>query len=343
MKASIIKGPEAKGPKAKGDLKLKLEGEAAPGQEVFLLVTSEDAPVENASITLDGEEVGVTDAEGRIALAIAQDATEAKIGATSGDLTGELEIEFGEATAVGKPDEGARDPVRVKGMEAGLELKLEGEVAPGQEVSLLVTAEGEPVENASVTLDEAEVGVTDAQGRITLTIPQDATEAKIGATSGDLTGELEIEFGEAGAVGKPDEGARDRVKVTGMEAGLELKLEGEVVPGQELSLLVTAEGEPVENASVTLDETEVGVTDAQGRITLTIPQDASMVKIAATSGDLTGELEIEFGEATAEGPSGAAPADQGVPGAKGDGKGGAPEEKGPPEGKGKPEGEGKGQ
>ena len=78
-------------------LTLSLEGEAEQGQDVGLLVTSEDTAVESAVVTLNGEEVGSTDADGRIALTMPEDAAEVKIIATSGELTGELEIEFSEA------------------------------------------------------------------------------------------------------------------------------------------------------------------------------------------------------------------------------------------------------
>jgi len=59
-------------------------------------VTSADtgAPVENALVTLNGEEVGFTDADGRITLAMPLDDHEVKVVATSEDLSGKLEIEF---------------------------------------------------------------------------------------------------------------------------------------------------------------------------------------------------------------------------------------------------------
>ncbi len=77
-------------------LVLNLEGEAEPGEEVDLLVTSADTgtPVENALVTLNGEEVGFTDADGRITLAMPLDDHEVKVVATSEDLSGKLEIEF---------------------------------------------------------------------------------------------------------------------------------------------------------------------------------------------------------------------------------------------------------
>jgi len=173
-------------------LVLNLEGEAEPGEEVDLLVTSADTgtPVENALVTLNGEEVGFTDADGRITLAMPLDDHEVEIVATSEDLSGKLEIEFPQ----GEEYEGYEEDDEE--YEGELTLVLESEAEPGEEVDLLVTSAdtGTPVENALVTLNEEEVGFTDADGRITLAMPLDDHEVKVVATSEDLSGKLEIEF-----------------------------------------------------------------------------------------------------------------------------------------------------
>ncbi len=130
QRLSVIKGhQEMEG------LTLSLEGEAKQGTELDLLVTSEDTDtgVENAVVTVNGEEAGFTDADGRITLAIPEDATEVKITATAGELTGELEIEFSEA---GEAYQGTTETAPTK-----LSLVLEGEAEPGQGVGLLVTSE----------------------------------------------------------------------------------------------------------------------------------------------------------------------------------------------------------
>ena len=188
QKLSVIKGNQER-----EGLTLSLEGEAEQGQDVGLLVTSEDTDtaVENAVVTLDGEEAGSTDADGLITLTIPEDATEVKVVATFGELTGQLEVEFPETQ---EAYQGTTETAEPK-----LTLNLEGEAEQGQDVDVLVTSEDTDtgVENAVVTMDGEKVGSTDADGRITLTMPEDATEVKIVATSGELTGELEIEFSGA--------------------------------------------------------------------------------------------------------------------------------------------------
>ena len=80
---------------------------------------------------------------------------------------------------------------------------------------------------------------------------------------------------------------------------LQLRLEGRPgEPGdQEAVLIVRFRGDPVAGATVTLNGTPAGFTDASGRLTLTLPQDADEVDIKATSGGREGKLEVKLIEA----------------------------------------------
>lgn len=94
-------------------------------------------------------------------------------------------------------------PGEKKAPEARLEVKLEGEAAPGQTVTLLVTSEGKPVEGATVKVNGKNIGQTDKNGTISFTIPEDAKQLEIEAKLGKLEGELKIKFeGEKGGKGK---------------------------------------------------------------------------------------------------------------------------------------------
>ena len=90
-----------------------------------------------------------------------------------------------------------------------------------------------------------EVGITGPDGRIAFTVPRGATKLRIIAASSELPGELELEFPESGE------------PVTGSSPGspteLGLQLEGEAVPGQEVSLLVTLQGFGMPDALVKLN------------------------------------------------------------------------------------------
>ena len=99
---------------------------------------------------------------------------------------------FNEVKLKGKPAE-SEEPEESEGE---LKLRLHGKPGLGAEVVLFVTADGSPVEGASVTMNGEEVGTTDADGQITISLPDAPGEIKIEATLGDKSGEIEIELEE---------------------------------------------------------------------------------------------------------------------------------------------------
>jgi len=79
------------------------------------------------------------------------------------------------------------------------------------------------------------------------------------------------------------------------EGELTLEFTEKPVRGETATLIVTRNGSAVANASVTVNEETVGTTDANGQLTVTIP-DAEEVKVKAEHDDAEGELEVEFDE-----------------------------------------------
>jgi hypothetical protein len=85
------------------------------------------------------------------------------------------------------------------------------------------------------------------------------------------------------------------------EEELELQLEGDARPGAEIVLVVLqADGSPADGAIVTVNDQDIGTTDSEGRIDITLPVDEEEVELEATLGDSDGELELEFEEETGE-------------------------------------------
>jgi hypothetical protein len=148
----------------------------------------------------------------------------------------------------------------------------DGEPAPGEEVTLTVTASGEPVSDATVELDEETVGTTGENGTITVTLPADE-EAKIEVTAGEREGELEFEFededeeGELGATADIDNGT--------------------------VTVSVLLDGEPVEGASVVANEEPVGLTGEDGTASFSLPAGEEL-EIDIEYQDLEAELEYEL-------------------------------------------------
>ena len=107
---------------------------------------------------------------------------------------------------------------------------------------------------------------------------------------------LKPQIAESGA----DQGFNDVTPEGQPETGLRLQLEGDLGLGGEVSLVVTAEGSPVDGATVTINGEEVGNTGVDGHLTMILPDTAGEVKIEATLEDKSGELELELEEPEAQ-------------------------------------------
>jgi hypothetical protein len=71
-------------------------------------------------------------------------------------------------------------------------------------------------------------------------------------------------------------------------------VEGDVTPGENITVLVTLGGDPVEGALVTVNDEEVGTTNETGYISFDVPDAEELVIKATTLDELEGELEIEL-------------------------------------------------
>lgn len=154
--------------------------------------------------------------------------------------------------------------------ETELEATVVGEAKAGENATVKVTKNGEPVENATVKVDGEAVAKTGADGTVTVQVPADAEEVTIEvSTSGESEGEaeLELELGE-----ESDEGN----ETDSTEAELALAADGTFAAGEEVTLYVTdGNGDAVENATVELDGEVLGQTNADGELTFTVPDDVT--------------------------------------------------------------------
>jgi len=102
---------------------------------------------------------------------------------------------FKEVKLKGKPEE-SEEPEEAEEAEGELKLRLHGKPGLGAEVVLFVTADGSKVEGALVTVNGEEVGTTDANGQLVISLPDTPGEVEIEATLGDKSGDIEIELEE---------------------------------------------------------------------------------------------------------------------------------------------------
>jgi hypothetical protein len=157
---------------------------------------------------------------------------------------------------------------------------VDGVVSPGETITILVTHQGNPVAGAQVRVNGEHYGNTNGDGLISFSVPiakELKIKAKVGTEPDELEGQLRIDFGD--------------------ELTLEV-VTGTVAPGESITVLVTFEtlqGSTIiiEGAQVEVNDEDIGETDANGLISLTVPFDDEF-EIEAELDGLKGELEIDL-------------------------------------------------
>lgn len=166
--------------------------------------------------------------------------------------------------------------------ETELEASVVGEATAGENATVKVTQNDQPVENATLRLNGEVVATTSADGTVTVQLPADVEEVEIEAsTEGESEGEaeLELEFGES--EDEQDEKSEDDDKTNettaGAEADLAVAMEGTFAVGKNVTLHVTdGDGETADNATIAVDGDVVGETNAEGELTFTVPDDVTV-------------------------------------------------------------------
>jgi hypothetical protein len=125
--------------------------------------------------------------------------------------------------------------------------------------------DGSPAEGSTVTVNGVEVGTTDADGRIEITVPEDSETITITARTG--TAEVVVE---------------QQITVT-RRTTLKVYVQGQANPGAEATIVVrTPEGTAAEGAEVTVNDEQIGTTDSEGKITVTVSDDAERIRVTVT-------------------------------------------------------------
>ena len=77
------------------------------------------------------------------------------------------------------------------------------------------------------------------------------------------------------------------------DATLDAAFEGNVTAGENATLVVTRNGSAVENATVSVNDEPVGTTDADGELTVDVPEADAVTVVVEADGEEV-ELEYEF-------------------------------------------------
>ena len=243
------------------------------GDYEFRFHVNTDTTVGQASVTVDGSSGTVVELEEETRLkgtARANEAQKSNPGAGPPEDAGER----------GNDDDKSED-----GDERELALVVaDGEIAPNGTITVRALADGEPVTGEAVQLNGEQVGTTDADGAVTVTLP---ATGEVELTAGE--GELEFELGE--------EDERDEVYRN--------LLADATLDGDTVTMTVRYDGSGVSDASVYANGELVGTTDADGTVSFTIANDTESLDVELVKGEFETEFEYERTDGTlsqTEGP-----------------------------------------
>ena len=287
---------------------VRLAAEPTPGSTVPVVVLDDGGRVEGARVSVDGEVVGTTDERGTVSVAVPYEreltldatlpagstcsntretagigaaAASAAVVVTAADTgTGapgslRTSVAAQEWPGEGEDEGGDADGPRVTRavtVDGEVDIAIEGEPVPGERVDLVATIDGEPMREATVSVDGERVGRTDDEGRYGLEIPIDGRDSlTVRVERGEFAGRKTVDVTELRAVVRP----ATILAIPGGDAVVVARLGNRTVP----------------NATVALGGERLGATDAQGRLAFSLPTDPTAV-IALQSGNLTARQSL---------------------------------------------------
>jgi len=252
-------------------LKIELPESLIVDEEIVITVTADGDPVEGVQVQFAGENLDLTDSDGKVRF------TSEEAGTFTIVASKENYDSASEEIRILTEDEADRDP---------LEIEMLDKVEPGEDVVIKVMYEGDAIENASITWDGDDIGDTDETGSLTYTAEDEGIYTVTASKEGYLDGSEEIEVAfpsaefELADLTFPENVSANKnfavsvdVTNTGNDIGTyiaELKVNGSVVDSQNVTLDV----DETEKIEFTTKIAEAGTTTIEigtesGEITVT--------------------------------------------------------------------------
>ena len=171
-----------------------------------LTATYNGSPVSDATVELDDDIVGTTDADGQLTFQLPAD-EEFDIEVERGELEFESDYRFvdGSLSVVADDDEDEAEDDEDEEDDDALDATVSYEDGV---VTVSVTHDGEPVEGATVEANDNDVGTTDADGTISFDMPED-DELDLEIEHGELDFEGEYELEDGTLISEQSEEAED--------------------------------------------------------------------------------------------------------------------------------------
>lgn len=212
------------------------------------------------------------------------------------------------------PDNGADDPPEndtdpddpIGDTPPGIDLTLSDPTpTPGDSLTVTVTRDDVPVENATVRFNGEHVGQTNASGQLTATVPfADSLEITVTVAEADSLDAMgppppgpTAPLAAPGTVTTVDATTNASVTVP-IAAQLAVEIDPEpLVLGGDATVTVTVADRPVPDATIHLDDDHVATTDADGTATFTVPPDhgAGPASLTVQRGEITAHQSVTTG------------------------------------------------
>jgi S-layer protein (TIGR01567 family) len=174
---------------------------------------------------------------------------------------------------------------RTIGSIAALKIELPESLIVDEEIVITVTADGSPVEGAQVQFAGENLGLTDSDGKVTITSEEAGTFTIIASKENYDSASEDIRIlTEAEAEKDP----------------LKIEMPDKVEPGEDVVIKVTYKGDAIEGASITWDGDYIDDTDETGSLTYTAEDEGIYTVTANKGGYLEGSEEIEVAVPSAE-------------------------------------------
>ncbi len=159
-------------------LQIELPESLIVGEEIVITITADGSPVEGAEVQFAGENLGLTDSDGKVRF--------------TSEEAGTFTI-----TAIKENYDSASEEIRIlTEAEADmdpLEIRMPDKVEPGEDVVIKVTYKGDAIEGASITWDGNYIDDTDETGSLTYTAEDEGIYTVTANKDGYLEGSEEIE------------------------------------------------------------------------------------------------------------------------------------------------------
>ncbi|WP_197409730.1 DUF4129 domain-containing protein [Haloferax profundi] len=161
-------------------------------------------------------------------------------------------------------------------VETNATLTVIGTPIPGEPVQLRATIGEYPLRGATVRSSESKVGTTNETGNLTVTLPSEQFSEKYRVSRGDVSAQATVS----------------------LVTDLDIELTSKPIPGKKTTVIVTAQNEAVPNATVTVGNQTA--TAADGRTTITLPDENGTMNLTAQRGVASGSRTITLRQLTVE-------------------------------------------